>query len=48
MRKRIGAYNVLGRARRRWENIKLILKKAVGCVCWIDLAQDRVGGGIFE
>jgi hypothetical protein len=41
MRKRIGVYKVLGRARRRWKNIKLISKKTVGCVGWFDLAQDR-------
>ena len=41
MRKRIGVYKVLGRARRTWKNIKMILKKAVGCVGWIDLAHNR-------
>jgi hypothetical protein len=33
----------LGRARRRWENnIKMDLPRDwVGCIDWIDLAQDR-------
>jgi hypothetical protein len=37
----------LGRPRRRWENnIKMDLQE-VGCgaMAWIDLSQDRAGGG---
>ena len=39
----------LGKPRPRWEdNIKMDLQK-VGCegVDWIDLAQDRTGGGLL-
>jgi hypothetical protein len=54
-----GAYNILvgrpdgrrplGRPRRRWEdNIKMDIREiGVGDVDWINLAQDRDGGGLL-
>jgi len=56
MEERSGAYRVLvgrpegkrplGRPRRRWEDIKVYLHKVEsGGMDWIDLAQDKTGGG---
>jgi hypothetical protein len=35
---------LLGRPRRRWENIEIIFKIVRSGVDWIDLAQDTSGG----
>ena len=36
----------LGRPRRRWEDIKIDLQEVGGsCGDWMELAQDREGGG---
>jgi hypothetical protein len=58
MGKKRGAYRIvmvrpdgrrpLGRPRRRWEdNIKMGVQEVVGGMDWVELAQDRTGGGLL-